>query len=257
MGEHSLLFFAAINSQYTQFVLPFIYFAAKYNPNCSFEILFTEKVPTYIQNSIPFLKKNLNINEILFRTINSKILPQKLRFLEKPKTQSTYIYISDIDILICEPILNFHKEKLIDKCYHNVTRVYSKHHDFMSGLHFAHISWYNKTEKIRNEFMKETSEECNDEKMLYLITQKSNIFIDNSLGKDLQTFNKNRPQHGVHMSLKRKPFDTNSIMTNMIPGEYKTEFLSTIHDKPFQYILNIDKEFSTKLQQLLEFHKLK
>ena len=59
-----------------------------------------------------------------------------LRFLETPTYNSTYTYISDIDILICESILDFHKNNLIDNCYHNVIRGYCNKHTLMSRITF-------------------------------------------------------------------------------------------------------------------------
>ena len=76
------------------------------------------------------------ISDILLRKINTNIVPQKLRFLESPTYNSTYTYMSDIDILICESILDFHKNNLIDNCYHNVIRGYCNKHTLMSRITF-------------------------------------------------------------------------------------------------------------------------
>ena len=136
MSDSSLLFFTAVNSKYHQFVLPFIYFAAQFNHNSIFEILFTDEIPGEIKNGVKYLKEYLSISNILLRKIDTNIIPQKLRFLETPTYNSTYTYISDIDILICESILDFHKNNLIDNCYHNVVRGYCNKQTLMSRTTF-------------------------------------------------------------------------------------------------------------------------
>lgn len=136
MSNSSLLFFTAVNAKYHQFVLPFIYFAAQFNHDSAFEILFTDEIPNEIKNGVKYLKECLPISDILLRKINTNIVPQKLRFLETPTYNSTYTYISDIDILICESILDFHKNNLIDNCYHNVVRRYCNKHTLMSRTTF-------------------------------------------------------------------------------------------------------------------------
>ena len=136
MSDSSLLFFTAVNSKYHQFVLPVIWFAAQFNHDSAFEILFTDEIPGEIKNGVKYLKEYLPISDILLRKINTNIVPQKLRFLETPTYNSTYTYISDIDILICESILDFHKNNLIDNCYHNVIRGYCNKHTLMSRITF-------------------------------------------------------------------------------------------------------------------------
>lgn len=136
MSDSSLLFFTAVNSKYHQFVLPFIWFAAQFNHDSAFEILFTDEISNEIKNGVKYLKECLPISDILLRKINTNIVPQKLRFLETPTYNSTYTYISDIDILICESILDFHKNNLIDNCYHNVIRGYCNKHTLMSRITF-------------------------------------------------------------------------------------------------------------------------
>ena len=136
MSDPSLLLFTAVNSKYHQFVLPFIYFAAQFNHNLKFEIIFTDDIPIEIKNGVEYLKKHFPITDILLRKIDTNIIPQNLRFLETPTYNSTYTYISDIDILICESILDFHKNNLIDNCYHNVIRGYCNKHTLMSRITF-------------------------------------------------------------------------------------------------------------------------
>ena len=56
MSDPSLLLFTAVNSKYHQFVLPFIYFAAQFNHNLKFEIIFTDDIPIEIKNGVEYLK---------------------------------------------------------------------------------------------------------------------------------------------------------------------------------------------------------
>ena len=93
--------------------------------------------------------------------------------------------------------------------------------------------------------------------MLFLITKNSNIFIDESLGKTNDSFIKNRPVHGIHISLNRKPFKDNAKMNDTIPENFKSQFLQNIHSQQFQYLINnFDLDFKLTLNQLLSFCKL-
>lgn len=93
--------------------------------------------------------------------------------------------------------------------------------------------------------------------MLFLITKNSNIFIAESLGKTNDSFIKNRPVHGIHISLNRKPFKDSAKMHNTIPENFKSQFLQNIHSQQFQYLLNnFDLNFKSTLNQLLSFCKL-
>ena len=93
--------------------------------------------------------------------------------------------------------------------------------------------------------------------MLFLITKNSNIFIDESLGKTTDSFIKNRPVHGIHISLNRKPFKDSAKMHNTIPENFKSQFLQNIHSQQFQYLINnFDLDFKLTLNQIISFCKL-
>ena len=47
--------------------------------------------------------------------------------------------------------------------------------------------------------------------------------------KTTDSFIKNRPVHGIHISLNRKPFKDNAKMHNTIPENFKSQFLQNIH----------------------------
>ena len=108
----------------------------------------------------------------------------------------------------------------------------------MSGLHFCKTKeWFTKTEKERLNF-KKNNINLNDENMLYLITKNSKIYIDESLGKTTESFIKNRPIHGIHISLNRKPFEINAKMCNVISENFKYSFLQHIHSSSFIHLIN-------------------
>lgn len=124
-------------------------------------------------------------------------------------------------------------------------------------MHFCKTKeWFARTEKERLEF-KKSNNSLVDENMLFLITKNSNIFIDESLGKTTDSFIKNRPVHGIHISLNRKPFKDSAKMHNTIPENFKSQFLQNIHSQQFQYLINnFDLDFKLTLNQLLSFCKL-
>ena len=109
--NRKLLFFTACDKKHTQFILPYIYFAALNNPNSCFEII------TDVYDNIDVLTgcnyiKSLFDCEILLRPIQYDIPCMYLRFLQQPCLKADYCYIGDIDILIYEDILPFHLQKL-------------------------------------------------------------------------------------------------------------------------------------------------
>ena len=249
-----LLFFTAVDNGYECFIPLYMYFANKYNPNSCFEFL-VKNLTNEFEILMDKFITDFNIKSLKLRTFNNKISAHKLRFLEEPITKCNYTYIGDIDIFINENILPFHINEMnkYNTIYDNKLRLGKP--EFMSGLHFVKTNeyfqqtkdtrtkYYNlllkvTSKEIKNDFLLHIQDEC----LLKLIMVESNIkLLDNITD---QTFN--RPLHGLHISLHRKPFTNNMEF----PGDlYKSMIIDNLYNsidwsKLQQYIL-------PKLQNIL------
>lgn len=258
---NDLTFFTVSSNKYNNFILPFIYFANKYNPNSNFEIIINDKI---ISNNIlegkDYLISVLHNSNILLKQQTYNIPSSALRFLLEPTNKSNYTYISDIDIMICEEILNFHKHNLFNNIYNNATRKYVNKPNYLSGLHFVKTNdYYNKTKNIRNDILNNKismHEFSGDENLLYEICIRSNITVDQISGSTTKLFNLNRPIHGMHLSLNRFPLKQN-ININISAGtKYIKNFNTVIAEPEFLKLKEFCPDFFNWLYIFKEFTKI-
>lgn len=265
MIDSNLTFIAAINSahKHDQFVLPFIFFAAKYNKNSTFDLHIYKGCDTsYLQSGIDFIKTCFSCNVNVIDGIKPTTTPQLYRFLVDPASQTQYAYCCDIDIMICEDILPFHTKRLEEGkyCYDNEIRQYSDQSK-MSGLHFCTQKWYAQTKFIRERILSQTilsnSKDTNDEKMLKKIAEQSNVLL-HPLTQSFKEFAANRPTHGQHISLSRKPFNPKSSMEDELDLSYSQQFIETIRSKQFKTLMQLgSKETRQTFNIYLEYVGLK
>ena len=265
MIDSNLTFIAATNSahKHDQFVLPFMFFAAKYNKNSSFDLHMYKGCDTsYLQPGIDFIKMCFSCNVNVIDGIEPTTTPQLYRFLVDPASQTQYAYCCDIDIMICEDILPFHTKRLEEGkyCYDNEIRQYSDQSK-MSGLHFCTQKWYAQTKFIRERLLSQTilsnSKDTNDEMMLKKIAEQSNVLL-HPLTSSFEEFAANRPTHGQHISLSRKPFNPKSSMEDELDLSYSQQFIETIRSKQFKTLMQLgSKETRQTFNIYLEYVGLK
>ena len=220
------------------FSLPFIYFAAKHNPRSIIDVhLAKDCDKALLQTGIDFVKSHVDFSHLAVnvRTMLDNQLPSFYRFLVEPVLHTQYAYCTDIDIMICEDVFAFHHARLNNGkfCYDNEIRAYNGQSQRMSGLHFCTDEWYQKTKSVRLDFVNKKRKSKCDEEALMKIAVDSNIAIRPIVDKSVEAFMKNRPVHGQHISLSRKPFTSTCHIADSLDPAYAEQFLSVLHEQAF------------------------
>lgn len=202
-----LLILVYADKQYEDFVIPYIYYASEHNNDVKIEVILDHYEDFVARNSdgIDALKGIVGESFLLRQSSYSQsdVLPNTIRFLEVPRTQSEYIYIGDIDILILDDILGVHLP-FVEK--HNLpfSNAIRQSKDSSSpkrltGLHLCKTNKYYPLPDLSDIDLLST----NDEHVLYRIMLKKGLMIPDSV-----TF---RPICGIHMSLNRDPIGRYSL----------------------------------------------
>lgn len=132
------------------------------------------------------------------------VLPNTVRFIETPVTESEYVYISDVDFVILEEIAPLHLEimRRHEARYSNAVRPGTKR---LSGLHF--------TERAAHYPLPDPSElplwATGDEEILYEIVKRKGLELHPNV---------ERPRHGIHISPRRAPAVSTGPEGVAIPG---------------------------------------
>lgn len=207
-----LLFFTYADINYQYFALPYAFCALQYNPDAKVEIA--------LEDYNCFMKENnegvavidsLFPGKVLFRQSDiaksGGVVPNTVRFIEKPLTICRYVYIGDIDLLVLDDVA---------KIWHRLIREYNlpfgnakRRSDpkKLSGLHFIEYSKYYPLPDISDLDL--SSE--NDESVLFEIMKRKGLMVPDGFHI--------RPLCGLHMSLSRDPWGR---YTGPSKGEYKT-----------------------------------
>lgn len=241
--KNQLTFLLATNKRNYMFALPFIYFAAKYNPGCEIDLhLYNDCNIEDIKAGLAFLdacvKCKINIKD----KIQPNITPLLYRFLIEPISQTKYTYCGDIDIMICEDILPFHIKKLEHEKYSFDNEIRYNNTLKLSGLHFCTQHWYEQTKATRNKLLSQkilsNDGKNNCENLLKKIAEDSHVLL-HPLQKSAEDFQKNRPIHGQHISLTRRPFNPKCYMEDILDLLYKEEFIKTIQSDQFKTLMKL------------------
>lgn len=254
--SNRLNFLIACNERNMPFVFPFIWFAKETNPNASFEFHITDAnalLDALFKNGLSYIRSKCE-NRISIVPNKTQIKPQYYRFLVDPINFMTeYTYIGDIDILICENVLASHMNRVQrqDFIYDNEIRFKQNR---LTGLHLVrNDKWYPLTKSARQLYYNSKNLNINDEVMLYDICNKSNIKM---YPETLDGVLKNRPIHGQHLSLSRRPFTQSSSMPCVVDARFKDIFLKTISSNEFQTLLSFCPKFNKILKAYCDFVKI-
>lgn len=212
----NVTFLTYANSKYHHFVLPYIFSILKYT-DANIEIrmpdtlFFFEKYGKQLSNIKHIFGKGKLVSVTDSTTCNG-IIPNTIRFLEWPFTQSKYTYITDVDMIIIkdqyEKALenNINGMKKNKTCFFNFVRPQGGR---LSGIHFVNTREYyakidNYIIKIKN-LRHEIINRQGDEGFLYNM-------INDVFGKpeDL-TKNNKRILPGWHLSPNRNQKYTHII----------------------------------------------
>ena len=240
-----ILFFTCATGIYQNFVIPYIFFASRYNKSASFEVL-VDDADLFIEinkDSLRFFSSNdvvVNIRTLPSMSVKPK-MQNSYRFIIEPELQAEYVYIGDIDIMIVEEVFPIHShvfEKNLP--YSNIVRKGSKK---LTGLHFA---------KYNEQYpLPETSDLVksieNDEELLYEIMSRKGIIYSPEVYQTIE-----RPQHGIHMSLNRLPYFYQKSRSDwgmhrkyleklqtLFEEDYFRDFFDTLHVSSRMTLINV------------------
>jgi hypothetical protein len=201
-SKKKLLFFTCATNFYENYVTPYIYFAAKYNPSSAFEFIIDDIQGFELKHkkSIEWLINNFDTTVELRKISELGIRPKvdnSIRFCMNPKTLSEYVYIGDIDIIILEDIFAAHAPIFnYGLPYSNIIRCGTKQ---LTGLHLCRSTNHYPLGPIDDLVNKIE----NDEELLYAIIERKGLLYTNDVSSKLKV---GRPVHGIHLSLNRLPF---------------------------------------------------
>ena len=204
MKNKSLLIYTCCDNKYAMFIPIFILSHCIHNDGCSIEIgtSLKESECTFI-DVIKLLQStytNCKINVIFeaFQVRNNKAIYDgnimqlnTVRFIRKPNIECKYVYITDIDIINTEPILEKHIS-IMNKFNSNYSNIVRPSGKSLSGLHFSEYNVYYPINKTNINLS------INDEEILFNL-------VNNKIGVNYKI--DIRPVHGIHVSLSRQPFN--------------------------------------------------
>lgn len=144
------------------------------------------------------------VREVAWTRKGRRLLPNTVRFLETPLTDSEYVYITDVDFVILKEIAPAHLEimRRHQAPYSNVVRRSSRR---LTGLHF--------TERAAHYPLPDLSDiplwSLGDEEVLYEIVKRKGVRMHRE---------SDRPAHGIHISPRRPLFPTVDEEGKVTPG---------------------------------------
>ncbi|WP_354672519.1 hypothetical protein [Vibrio metschnikovii] len=236
-------FLTCANSKYAFFVPIYVYFVLKYNKDARVEVLVdNQETLLYLNDFIIWINEKYP-ERTLVRAVNFEgVTPNIVRFLEEPLVKTKYTYIADIDILVVDNVTSWHVKKMeeLNLPHSNIIR---KGQERLTGLHFCEtIKHY---PVLFDDFNIKSNKSSTDEEFLYF-TYK----IKNKLPPITHT---KRPEHGIHISINRCPYDKKGWGMNEVFFERTLETINEILEDNIAYffpekslwMLNLVKQFIT------------
>jgi len=252
-----LNFFINCDGKYNLFILPYIFFALTQEPNSVIEVVTDRPDDIKKMKGLDILKEIFDTEFLIRNKKNCNIPSQKSRFLEEPELKTNYTYIGDVDILLTESIKEFHIMKMERRklCFDNEIRpnISNKR---ITGLHFVKSNeYYKKTNKSRSKYI--TCSGGNDENMLYNIIEDTfgdpiKIMSDEPICTE--NFVKNRPVHGIHMSLNRAPIviQPEKRFKWVVKSHEEKEYVRIVNTEEWKAFEHYLPQKFKNLQKLLE-----
>lgn len=190
------MIYSYADERYYKFVTPFIQFALASNPLAYVEIILEDKeyfLANYDKqiHALKYYHGSFSFTQSKFR--DADIWPNTIRFVQNPETVAKYLYITDIDILILNNLLDLHLPTMRkhNMFYSNVVRRNCNPRR-MSGLHFIEYDKYFPLDVEKYNIS------GNDEAVLYsIMSQMHPDAINHAYDY--------RPAPGIHISLNRNP----------------------------------------------------
>ncbi|WP_422156455.1 hypothetical protein KV699_08530 [Vreelandella titanicae] len=234
-------FFTCANAKYEFFIPIYTFFVLRNNPDALVEIVVEDLAA--IERLEPLRAKICDYfgSRFHIRTgdFNNKT-PNIVRFVEVPEISAKYTYIADIDILIVEDVTVWHEKKMkeLNLPHSNIIR---KNSHRLTGLHFCLTEQhYPLNFNVHDIYAKPSS---TDEVFLYKTYESKGLLPPPG--------HQSRPEHGIHVSLNRCPYDKKGWGMNPIffektidtINEIENSFVYSYFNKKSRWILNIIKLF--------------
>jgi len=211
--EEKFCISVVVDGKYEKYIPYFILFIINSNPNAFIKIFFLEKLSTLTSQLIDKLniKKNISVEENFFSDFpKSNQQLKSIRWLipRSHFNEFDYIYMGDVDMLICETVLDIHKKHATknQNFYSNSIRDNQKR---FTGLHFFEVSpYYDEIEDIITKKRKEIRlgkinfKNYRNEHLLYDIIKESKLSLPKK--ENRIDINGIGPHHGIHLGLWRK-----------------------------------------------------
>jgi len=204
--DGSLCVSTIVNKKYQRYIPLFLYFCLKSYPNYGVKLFLTENIQDKYISIINRLRElgKIEIVEYFFKDFpksNQELKTFRWLFESKDFDGYDYIYIGDIDLIICKEkisLLNQHLQHCDQNNlpYSNSVRPNSKR---LSGLHFIKKNeYYKKMSSVIDEYrvlLKNGKlKHSRNEETLYKMIKKSGFLFPNKWF---------RPHHGIHLGLWR------------------------------------------------------
>ena len=244
-----LLFFTYADKKYHEFAAIYPFFVLLSNPDAKVEICISdyELFSKQYQNIIEFYQHTYP-GKILYRSVEVKnVLANTVRFLVQPVTQTKYVYIGDVDILILDDdILEYWLEFMKrHKCdFGNVMRYEGR----LTGLHFIE---FEKMYPVKSAF-KNDVKRMNDEMFLFSLMEEKGLKFP------MDAVLQERKTHGLHVSVSRPPLATLTTHDDVVPfpswgpGSSMQQYLDIRYCKPMTEFMKIINERQVSLRKLIQ-----
>lgn len=206
--DNKLCVSTVVNRLYQKYIPMFLYFCLKSYPMYGIKLFLTEKIDEKYRDIINKLRElgTIELVENYGKEFPKNIHHElkTLRWLLEAKFFDAYdyMYIGDIDIIICkekESLLDQHLKHCIDinLPYSNSVRPNSER---LSGLHFVKKNeYYEKVNDVMQKYRillkNSVLRDAKNEETLYKIVKESGFLLPNGWF---------RPHHGLHLHLWRK-----------------------------------------------------
>lgn len=169
------------------------------------------------------------------------------RLLEEPKTDTPYVYVTDVDMMLHPGLFEAHTEWMRENsmCYSNSPRGAGEPRGYerMTGLHFCSREWYRSTEDRRQFYERELfagrigNSRFDDELMLMNICRESFVGLPRAVRYPLPYWH-----FGIHMGTLRcyenhTRQSKNTQLSLRIDKQRASWWLSVCEQREFKKIL--------------------
>jgi len=237
--DNKLCISTIVDRVYQKYIPMFLYFCLKSYPTYGIRLFLTESLDEKYRNIVNELR-DLGTIEIVERygkefpkTIHHELKTIRWLFKASDFNGYDYVYVGDIDIIICrekDPLLDQHLKHCADinLPYSNSVRLNSKR---LSGLHFIKKNeYYEKMDDIIQKYRlllkNGMLRDAKNEETLYKMVEESGLLLPKGWF---------RPHHGLHLHLWR------NRKSQLIDGVLK-EVGRDVYEEYYEFYKSLKKD---------------